>query len=842
MKNYIFCCIAVAALSVATAFSQPQPVVDNDTTYMLTYDHGGLILWGEEHFRERLKNAVEWLNKYPSFKIGLDNEAQVYDYFAVHNTSILNELKKYLVQYKGRLGIGSCTYGQPLSVFISDESNIRQIYYALETEKKLFNYRPPIYLMSEHAMHSQIPQIIKGFGFDGAIMRTHFMMYGYNPTFNVPIGQWIGLDGSSIPTVPTYTDEGAAFGKTTVDTWILTRYPSKESSESLDDYRKKFSHIKPLLASRADDSGLRKEELVKEYDGNKKFQWILLDELLSKYPQAKEPMPTKPNDFKVRMPWGYCGNEIWNLSREAEVSVLTAERLCAFAGMYGGSVHEKELDQAWKNLLLAQHHDIQICGLLADARRLLPESNRISDRLIDSTLQFFADRMKGEGFKQITVFNPLSWERSKWITAYVSFHNKGEAKNVTVQCGDVVCQTRILFSNSYSDGSIMDATIAFNASLDPLSLTTFSILPSKEPRINNSGYFVVDEKEMRIKTPFYEIQLNPTGGIEYLKNAQNEYVLENGKERSAFFEGTIDGVISRSSGRWNIQKTQGDSPSIKMSETGFIADLPYTFEMTFYEDKPIIECKADFDFNGQRIGLPTEDLRDAHSPFVHDQKLRFKMFPKLEKSAIGVRDLPFAIAETSDQTIEGNYWTAIADRNCGWAVFNKGNMAIVREKDQGLSIPLAYSRYYVWGTRPIYGNREYSFAFYPFKGNWRKADIHRRAIEYAFPTPTRETTHTAGKLGYKVKPVQMQFNNNDILLTAFYPQKGDIVVRFFKYDDRFDQSTVQINAGVSGIAEIDLTGKTLTGFKTRSGSNNGYDLRLTPWQFKTIQMRIPRSE
>ena len=25
-------------------------------------------------------------------------------------------------------------------------------------------------------MHSQIPQIIKGFGFDGAIMRTHFMM------------------------------------------------------------------------------------------------------------------------------------------------------------------------------------------------------------------------------------------------------------------------------------------------------------------------------------------------------------------------------------------------------------------------------------------------------------------------------------------------------------------------------------------------------------------------------------------------------------------------------------------------------------------------------------------
>ena len=51
-----------------------------------------------------------------------------------------------------------------------------------------FNYIPPVYLMSKHAMHSQIPQILNGFGYDGANMRTHYMMYGYNPTFNVPIG------------------------------------------------------------------------------------------------------------------------------------------------------------------------------------------------------------------------------------------------------------------------------------------------------------------------------------------------------------------------------------------------------------------------------------------------------------------------------------------------------------------------------------------------------------------------------------------------------------------------------------------------------------------------------
>ena len=105
--------------------------------------------------------------------------------------------------------------------------------------------------------------------------------------------------------------------------------------------------------------------------------------------------------------------------------------------------------------------------------------------------------------------------------------------------------------------------------------------------------------------------------------------------------------------------------------------MPYSFELTFYEDKPVIECNAEFNFNGQMIGLPTQNRRDSHSPFVHDEKLRFKMFPNLEKTATGVRDLPFAIAETRDKTIEGNYWTALTDGNRGWAVFNKGNMAIV---------------------------------------------------------------------------------------------------------------------------------------------------------------------
>jgi len=228
-----FLLTAAAALNVHAAPAQPL--------YLLTYDHGGLVLWGIPHFLQNLSTATEWLDRYPRFKIGLDNEAFVYDYLAEHDPAALTRIKSALEKYPGRFGIGSCTYGQPLMCFLNDESNIRQIQYAIETVQKRLNRPLSIYLMSEHAMHSQIPQILRGFGFWGAIMRTHFMMYGYNPTFDASFGNWVGLDGSKILAIPTYRGEGGQFGKTTIDDWILTRCPSPDCrGESLERFRQKF--------------------------------------------------------------------------------------------------------------------------------------------------------------------------------------------------------------------------------------------------------------------------------------------------------------------------------------------------------------------------------------------------------------------------------------------------------------------------------------------------------------------------------------------------------------------------------------------------------------------------
>lgn len=359
------------ALPAAALAGNPPAEAANaaEPLYLLTYDHGGIILWGAAHFLERLRDAIAWLDRYPHFKIGLDNEAYLYDYLAEREPAALEELRGYLQRYPTRFGIGTCTYGQPLSCFIGEESNIRQLQYGLETARHRLGRAPEIYLMSEHALHSQLPQILSSLGFRAAILRTHFMMYGYNPTFDAACGWWIGLDGSRIPAVPTYPGQGSEFGATTYDDWVLTRCPGPECKGSLDEFRARFEHIHPLIATRADDAGLRREDLVRMTEQRHDCRWLLLEDLPGVLPTPAADMKTGPNDFVVRMPWGYCGNEIFDRTRQAEASVLAAERLAALEWLAGGPAREAELATAWKNLLIAQHHDIQICGLLPESRK-----------------------------------------------------------------------------------------------------------------------------------------------------------------------------------------------------------------------------------------------------------------------------------------------------------------------------------------------------------------------------------------------------------------------------------------------------------------------------------------
>ena len=56
-----------------------------------------------------------------------------------------------------------------------------------------------------------------------------------------------------------------------------------------------------------------------------------LRESLAERDSGVDELKTEDNDFHVQMPWGYCGNEIFNGVRKAEVEAVQAEKLNAFS-------------------------------------------------------------------------------------------------------------------------------------------------------------------------------------------------------------------------------------------------------------------------------------------------------------------------------------------------------------------------------------------------------------------------------------------------------------------------------------------------------------------------------
>lgn len=823
--RYLLVILYLGLTTVALADDVDQPL------YLLTYDHGGLVLWGQEHFLKHIRNAAEWLDRYPSFKIGLDNEAYTYDDLAEHNPEVLQEIREYLKRYAGRFGIGTCTYGQPLSVFINEESNIRQIGCALEADRRHLGRAPNVYLMSEHAMHSQIPQILNGFGFAGAIMRTHFMMYGYNPTFDAAIGWWVGLDGSRIAAIPTYVGEGAQFGRTTVDNWILTRYPGPECNTPLEKFREDFKHIKPLLATRADDASLRREELVKMYQGKAGYRWMLLEEIFPTFPAPEKELKTVPNDFYVRMPWGYCGNEIWNKCRQAEVDVLTAERLAAVECMLKGEDHQRELEQAWKNLLVAQHHDIQICGLLPDARKFLPASIAAASRVREACLRYVASRMEGGELAQVTVFNPHCWPRKEWVDFDVSL-GRGAAANVEARRGGQAVPCVLLSADRYSDGSIQKGRIAILADVPGLGFASYALVQTQEKTAQSKMGIEIDTESLHVTTPYVVVGFNKNGGIDSIVDRRSGNSILQAGRRSCFLAGRIDGRECESKGFWALEPAPDGGPWLAARESGLIGSIAYVSEVVIRADSPRLDWRLHFQFRGQKIGRLSDDKRDSKSPFVHEEKLRFKIFPAVSDGAVGVRDLPFAVAETSERYVNGLYWTALTDGQKGVAVFNRGTMGSVREADGGFSVPLAYAMYYVWGTRMLNGDFTYELALYPFAGDWRRADLHRHALEYNFPCVGLCTAPGNGRLGSKLAPLEA--GSPDVLVSALYGKQGKSYVRMYEYRGRESRASLKYLLGKARLTEVDLAergGKTLSAI---SPADESESLIFRPWQIRTI--------
>ena len=502
--------------------------------------------------------------------------------------------------------------------------------------------------------------------------------------------------------------------------------------------------------------------------------------------------------------------------------ILTAERLAAIGAALGGPAYERELETGWKNLLVAQHHDIQICGLEDDARRFLGRSLETADGVIHRVMSEVGVRIGSPAARQV-VFNPLPWRRSVWVPA-----GAGEEGGSVVELPGLGFTTITVGQSRSGEGRA-----AFEwqpeARSDDLRVRT------RQKTVSGDREVWAYERVGSLQTPFYEVCTAPGGGFRLLRDRRTGQHLMAPPRNSGTLAGIINGKDCISVG--SITQVKTDSARAVMTEEGHVADIPYRFEWTFYRHTPRIDWHAELEFQGQMIGRPKVPISGENStgsPFGdpatvtafddHEYKLRLRFYPFQGPRVTGVRDLPFHVSETAEPYVQGIYWTAVSDGQVGLALLNRGQMGSVREQDGAFSSILAFSLPYVWNTRILKGKYTYDLGILPFQGKWQAADLHRQALDYNFPCLTQRVTGQKESLGESWTPFQ-QLAPADPILSALYSRNGRVYARF--YESRGEEAEV----GFRWLGRpIELTAVDL---RERGEARLGHRARLGPWQVQT---------
>ncbi len=152
-------------------------------------------------------------------------------------------------------------------------------------------------------------------------------------------------------------------------------------------------------------------------------RFATLSEYLDAARPVAEPRRYTMDDVFHGMSLGKNGDLFRRLSRSTEQALLGAESLSTLLGLFGRPYAQWdvyptwELEEAWRELLSAQHHDNDECeGLCGHiGLRSYERSRAIAGHILERSLRLLAQRVGGPPGR-VVVYNPLGWSRTARVT------------------------------------------------------------------------------------------------------------------------------------------------------------------------------------------------------------------------------------------------------------------------------------------------------------------------------------------------------------------------------------------------------------------------------------------
>ncbi|MBC7228060.1 MAG: hypothetical protein H5T61_12670 [Thermoflexales bacterium] len=804
--------------------------------YLVDGYHGGVVfwdwlvlpdggLWYLYNWPLCLQPALERALRDGRFRITLDLDGWTYEDMAARAPEAVRQMREAL--HLGRLEVVNGTYGQPLAGSVSGESFIRQLFYGLEAIGQALGAEVTVFYSQEPAYFPQLPQILRGFGFRGAVFRTQWAAFGTDPACDAAVVRWQSPDGSAIPTVPRYTfqhyDRLRADHPGLPNMALAAGERADWEPESLAPFEQAARErgIPHPLVTDLKDVNLPDAPLPRapELAATPNVRFVTPTEYFALAGEEGPTVAYAPDDIPTTLPWGLQAEALLRARAAAESALLVAERLDAVAFLQGRESEEEKLAQAWRDLCLAQHHDLHVCGPWHSRRhgRSMAEvgveyaerARRAAEEVSRAALAWLAEGAGGD----VLVFNPSPWPRREYVEVTVP-GTALDARAVVFHDGEREIPAQVVASRG---GAL---TVGLVADLPPL------------------GYCGLERVDGRWtcqalpEVPGTSLTVHPDGSLSL--EADGRLLITAGGYLTVWRDGAW--YDSRASVR-RVERIEDGPVYTRYRIEGEITGIPFCQTVTLYRALPRIDGRVVLDFGaeGVYLGPQMEDDRPGRAMSVQDEKKLCIAFATPLRRAWC--DSPFLVAPTGRENIVGLHGVGLGDEDgLGVAFLHRGMPGYHLDRREGVlrnvlawgprewvyasdnSVTRGHSRY-----TALRGRQAYEYAILPYGTRGAGFTWPRAALDFHLPCLSRQ-----GPAGHRSAPRSfLSVVPEAVLATALFVHRGRVYLRLWNASER------EVTAAVSAEwawewALVDLRLRPDDGPLPLGG------IPLPPWGIRTV--------
>ena len=838
--SFLFC------LSIVTfkGFSQK-------TAYFIDGYHGGVYghypVWNTRFMADMLK-------EHPNWKINLEIEPETWDTAKLRDPKAYEEFRALFADQSadGRIEYVSPAYGQSYLYNISGESLIRQFYYGI---KKVREHFPTAvfttYSSEEPCFTSALPQVLKSFGYKWASLKNPNTCWGgYTRAFGGELVNWIGPDGTGLVTVPRYAVEGLKPNST----WQTT---STNNSDEYIQAALRDGIVHPVGMT-LQDAGWKNGPWLG--DGSKSYQptqyktWRdYIGRIAVKKPGSDWRLSQQ--DILVSIVWGsQILQRIAQQVRHAENRVVVAEKMAAMAGVYKHREWpQPQFDEAWRTLLLSQHHDCWIVPYNGRPGNTWADkvvswtlnTNTKSDSIIRAAEKSLAGGNESGQPGAARVFNTLAPGRQEVVS--LDLPGKGAVRIVDAAGKEIVSQT-------VTDPQTGTARILFKADVPSMGYNTYRLAGGQPASATGARVQKQSDGAIRLETDLYAVTIDPARGGKVTslvaKTLGNrEFVDRNSKRgfnelRGYFF--ADGGYQSSTENPAQVSIVENGPLRVSVQIQGAVNGHPFTQALALTQGQKRIDLRVQIDWKGnpgigneyaQTVRWKPEEYRKA---FYDDRYKMLTLFPlNLPSQKVWI-NAPFDVTEsklpnTFFQTwdsIKNNVvlnWVDVTDGpgNYGMALFTDHTTSYAHGKDHPLGLTMAYSGIGLWGRNySITAPTVMTYALIPHAGKWDRSGIWTEGTRFNEPLIASLATSSTEP----PKRSLLSISGSGVEVTTLLLDGPDLTVRLFNAEGDNTAHKVQFDVPVDKVELVQLNGSVIQSLKvSRDPSGKPY-----------VQVAMPR--